>query len=294
MSLSGLDSAIYTAPFHVVLHNAIRERGLTLDRLRAHLAGRGISVGLSSLSAWQTGRSRPLQPASLPAVRALEDILGLPAQTLARLLTGTNARREAIVDIGPVADLLEMIPGAQNHDVEVISTQHKIDVDSDGRTTRVWTRRAIRVLRDGVDRYVERYYGDRDCDPELVSLQRLENCRVGKLLRHADAPALVYELMFDQALRAGDTWVFEAQLMHPPIGLSSEFAYGFRYPTEQYLLQVRFHPTALPTRANAFAQFNLSDQRHPIQRLILNKHNAVHLLASGVDSGVLGIEWNWD
>src|SRR5256885_8599794 len=77
-----LAQLLYTGPFHTALRAAVRERGLTLDRLRAHLARRGIPVGLSSLSDWQHGRRRPRSAASLRAVRALEEILGIPPRSL--------------------------------------------------------------------------------------------------------------------------------------------------------------------------------------------------------------------
>lgn len=293
MTRSGLGGVLYTGPFHVALRNAIRERGLTLDRLRAHLARRGIPVGLSSLSDWQTGNSRPVHPGSRRAVRALEDILGLPSTSLVRLLGNGSGPREGVSDIGPVAELLDALPGSRDRDLELISAQHKIVVDADGRTALVWTRAAIRALRNGVDRYVGRYYGGRDCDPGQVRAQPLDNCRLGRFVAHPSAPALVYELVFDQTLRAGDTWVFEAQLADPTAGVSTEFAFGFRYPAEQYLLQVRFHRGALPASTHSFAQFDLNDGRHTTGELALTKHNTVHLIASAVDSGVLGIKWDW-
>lgn len=293
MTRSGLDGVLYTGPFHAVLRNAIRERGLTLDRLRAHLARRGIPVGLSSLSEWQTGHSRPVHPGSRRAVRALEDILGLPPASLVRLLGSGNGPRKGMSDIGPVAELLDAVPGSRDCDVELISTQHKIVIDADGQTALVWTRAAIRALRNGVSRYVARYYGGRDCEPALVRVQPLDNCRLGRFVAHSNAPALVYELVFDQTLRAGDTWVFETELVDPTGGVSTEFAHGFRYPAEQYLLEVRFHPSALPVSTYSFAQFDLSDERHPTGNLALSKHNTVHLIASAVDSGVLGIKWDW-
>jgi hypothetical protein len=295
----GPGAALYTEPFHVALRAAIRQRGLTLDRLRAHLARRGISVGLSSLSNWQTGHTRPETTSSLRAVRALEEILGLPARSLARLLpAATGARpgrsdRTAISDIEPVVELLGSVPGALDRDVELVCVQHKVVVGPTRRATSLWTRSVIRALRDGVDRYVVRYYGNPGCVPSRVRPRPLGNCRLGRFVAHPSAPALVYELVFDHVLGAGETWVFECGLTDPTAGVSKEFAHGFRYPAEQYLLEVRFHPRARPARCHSFAQADLSDERHPTATLTLSAHNTVHLMASAVSSGVLGIQWEW-
>jgi hypothetical protein len=43
----------------------------------------------------------------------------------------------------------------------------------------------------------------------------------------------------------------------------------------------------------SFAQRDLDDERHPTGELRLSVHNTVHLVASGVSSGVLGIKWEW-
>lgn len=86
---SDLSSVLSTGPFHAALRAAVRARGLTLERLRSHLGRRGIAVGISSLSDWQHGRSRP-GPGSLPAVYALEQLLGLRADSLVRLLVAPD------------------------------------------------------------------------------------------------------------------------------------------------------------------------------------------------------------
>lgn len=293
-------SQLYTEPFDVALRAAIRERGLTLERLRFHLARRGVSVGLSSLSNWQNGHSRPETARSLRAVKVLEDILGLPPRSLVRLLAATGAdtgrgqaRRTGIVDIAPVAELLDTVPGSRDRNVELISVQHKIAVNAERRTESMWTRIAVRALHDGVDRYIARYYGKPCCVPALVRARPLANCRIGRFVPHPSAPALIYELEFDHTLRAGDTWVFESELVDPAAGVSSEFAHGFRYPAEQYLLEVSFHPGVRPEICYSFAQYDLSDERHPTGKLTLSAHNTVHLIASPVSSGVLGIKWEW-
>src|SRR4051812_6979901 len=117
-----LDVVLTTGPFDAALRAAVRSRGLTLDRLRAHLARRGVTVALSTLSDWQHGRRRPAIARSLPVVSALEDVLGLRSETLVELLVDPGAstpahrayRRRGVDDrSGDLGRLLDQIPGAR-------------------------------------------------------------------------------------------------------------------------------------------------------------------------------------
>ena len=47
------------APFAEALRQAIARRGLALNRIRTHLADRGLHVGVATLSTWQSGRRIP-------------------------------------------------------------------------------------------------------------------------------------------------------------------------------------------------------------------------------------------
>ena len=95
-----LDALLVTGPFHAALRAAIRERGLSLERLRSHLARRGIQIGVSSLSFWQHGRTVPTRRESVLAVHALEDILQLPSESLLRLLADAQDRYAVAADAG--------------------------------------------------------------------------------------------------------------------------------------------------------------------------------------------------
>lgn len=299
-------SALHTGPFHVALRAAIRDRGLTLDRLRWHLARRGISVALSSLSNWQHGHSRPEHTNSVRAVRALEEILRLPPASLVRLLTTAdptdtaagergNARCKAGLDEadGALAELLDALPGSRDCHFDVISRQDKLLVDVDRCGSRMWSRTVVRAQRDGADRYVMRLFGSPDGDIGQVRLHDLENCRLGRVQRHPTAPVMVAELLFDDVLSAGDTWVFEGWMSDRNGDPQTEHAHGFRHPVDSYALEVRFHAETLPVDCHAYAQPGLYDTRHRIADLELNRHHAVHLVAANVTAGVLGIGWRW-
>jgi hypothetical protein len=299
-------SVLHTGPFHAALRAAIRERGLTLDRLRSRLAQRGIRIGLSSLSNWQQGVSRPESSTSLRAVEALEEILLLPVGALGRLLdarrypdrsTGPSkgARRQEGLDehAGALAELLDDLPGSRLRDVDVLSCQEKAVVGADRRVSRVYSRTLLRARRDGVDRFVTRYFGDLGCAIGEVIVQPGENCRLGRVLRHPHAPVMVAELLFGTVLAEGDTWVFDDVLIGASGSICVEHAHGFRHSVGQYLLEVRFHQEVLPFDCHAYARPSLDDAPHRTGSLALNAHHAVHLVAHDVTAGVLGIGWSW-
>jgi hypothetical protein len=83
-----LTEALRAGEFHQATRLAIAHRGLSL----AHLNQRGVGVGQSTLSYWQRGLRQPEVPKALPAVRALESVLQLPADSLV-VLIGPRASR---------------------------------------------------------------------------------------------------------------------------------------------------------------------------------------------------------
>ncbi|GAA4536868.1 transcriptional regulator [Amycolatopsis samaneae] len=89
---SEVERLLETGPFAEALRAAIRARGLGLERIRYRLRGKGTSLSLATLSHWQSGRCRPERSESLRALRNLEEILGVPAGSLIRLLGPPRGR----------------------------------------------------------------------------------------------------------------------------------------------------------------------------------------------------------
>jgi hypothetical protein len=294
-----LDVLLRTGPFHAAFRSAIRERGLTLERLRARLASRGIPLALSSLSDWQHGHRRPGSASSLRAVGALEEILGLPGRSLVRLLVEPSVPpvrrpREGLDErTGVLARLLDELPGSRDRALDVVIGDEGAVIDEYRRTASIWRRLVVRARRDGTERHVVRYFGDVGCVVDRVRLSGLVNCRVGRVLRHPSG-VLVAELLFGETLREGDTWVFEHRLDDGTGGPATEYAHGFRVAEERCVMEVRFHPDARPVECHAFAQTGLYEPRYRTGDLRLNGHHTVHLVAEGATAGLRGIAWRWD
>ncbi|HCT76879.1 MAG TPA: hypothetical protein DGT23_09875 [Micromonosporaceae bacterium] len=281
-----IDQLLLSGPFHDTLRAAIRARGLTLDRVRSRLADRGWTVGLSTLSGWQHGHTRP---ASCHIVHALEEVLCLPRNALVDLIP----RSELDERTGVLGELLDGFPGSRDRTMDVLSQHQKIDVDTAGRSWRIWSRIVLLARRDGVDRYVMRYFADPGADLDQIVIEPTGGCWLGAVRRHDHACLIVAEFLFGQRLRAGESWVLEHRITDPAGCPSGVYAHAVRHRVEQYVLQVRFEPSARPIDCYAFTQRDLYEPKRRTAELLLNAHHSVHLIGAPLITGVHGIAWRW-
>ncbi|GGR92467.1 hypothetical protein GCM10010252_34050 [Streptomyces aureoverticillatus] len=305
-SPADLATALRTGPFHVALRAAIVARRLPLQRVRHHLARAGVHVGVTSLSYWQQGARRPQRAESLRAVRALEEILQLPEESLIRLLAQAHERTEterpaarsyrSLVEASDVlqsliADLGSPLDGG----LHTIGHHERIRIGPHRELLGRDSQHVVRAHTDGIDRYLAIHHGDPGCAPERMEVRALENCRTGRVRWHHDTGVLVAELLFDARLRAGDTHLFCYGFEDGTAGVSAEYVRGFSFTGGQYALQVRFAEDALPVRCHRFTQRSAAAPRLGRQELTLSgSHRSVHLVEPQVRAGLIGIAWDWE
>ncbi|GAA2509930.1 hypothetical protein [Streptomyces gobitricini] len=328
-----LAQILRTGPFHLALRAALAVRGLPLQRVQHHLAHRGIKVGVTSLCYWQQGARRPQRPESLKAVRALEELLHLPGESLIRLLGdpaggGAGRRSAAGPGAGPapgpgsgsgagsgpvparpagrsyrsllgasgaVEQLIAELESPADGGLHTVGHQERVRIGAGRELVGRKSQQVVRAHRDGVDRYLAIHHGDPGCDPERVVVRAGENCRTGRVRRHGDTGVVVAELLFDARLRAGDTYLFGYGFEDGTGGVSGEYVRGFSFAGGQYVLQVRFHEDALPVRCRRFAQTTAGAPRGARGDLTLSgRHRTVHFVEQGVRPGILGIDWDWE
>ncbi|GHB30077.1 hypothetical protein GCM10010377_20450 [Streptomyces viridiviolaceus] len=301
-----LDSALRGGPFHVALRAAIAARGLPLQRVQHHLSRHGVKVGITSLSYWQQGARRPQRPESLRAVRALEEILQLPEESLIRLLTEADdhasAQRPAArsyrahMEASGVLDrLLAELGQASDGGLDTLGLHERVRIGAHRELAGRESQHIVRAHRDGVDRFVAVHHGDPGCAPARMAVEALENCRTGRVRTHHDTGVLVAELLFDRRLRDGDTYLFRYGVQDGTAGTSREYVRGFGSAGGQYALQVRFETAALPVRCRRFTQHSAAAPRGGRQELAVSGlHHSVHLVEPRVRSGIVGIEWEWE
>ncbi|GGN68682.1 hypothetical protein GCM10011579_042320 [Streptomyces albiflavescens] len=301
-----LETALRGGPFHVALRAAIAARGLPLQRVQHHLSRYGVKVGVTSLSYWQQGARRPQRPESLRAVRALEEILQLPDESLIRLLAKADEHsgperpagrsyRSFVEASGVLERLLAELESPLDGGLHTLGHHERVRIGAHRELLGRESHHIVRAHRDGVDRYVAIHHGDPGCAPERMAIRALENCRTGRVRWHHDTGVLVAELLFDTRLRAGDTFLFRYGFDDGTAGASSEYVRGFSFAGGQYALQVRFAEEALPARCHRFTQHSAAAPRSGRQELMLSgRHRSVHLVEARVRSGILGIGWDWE
>ncbi|MEV7615426.1 hypothetical protein [Streptomyces sp. NPDC089799] len=300
-----LARVLRAGPFHAALRAAIAARRLPLHRVRHRLALRGIKLGVTSLSYWQQGARRPRRPESFRAVRALEEILELPAGSLLRLLSPQGgpaaparpAARpyRALLGVGAaVEELLGGLGLPADGGLHTLGHHEQVRIGPLRELRGRDSQHVVRAHRDGVDRYLAVHHGDPGCDPSRVRVRARENCRTGRVRWHREAGVVVAELLFDARLRSGDTYVFGYGFEDGTGGTSGEYLRGFGYTGGQYVLQVRFDEAALPVRCVRFRQSGPGGARTGLAELTANgPHRSVHLVDQDVRRGILGIGWDW-
>ncbi|MEE1754931.1 hypothetical protein [Streptomyces sp. SP18CS02] len=313
-----LAQALRTGPFHLALRAALAARGLPLQRVQHHLAHRGIKVGVTSLCYWQQGARRPQRPESLKAVRALEELLQLPGDSLIRLLGGragtggtggtggaggrgdaerpaTRSYRSPVEPSGAVEELIAGLESPADGGLHTVGHHERVRIGAGRELLGRDSRQVVRAHRDGVDRYLAIHLGDPGCDPLRVVVRAGDNCRTGRVRRHVESGVVVAELLFDARLRAGETYVFQYGFEDGTGGPSAEYVRGFGFAGGQYVLQVRFHEDALPVRCRRFSQTSTGAPRGGRGDLTLSgRHRTVHFVEQGVRPGILGIDWDWE
>lgn len=301
-----LDTALRGGPFHVALRAAIAARGLPLQRVQHHLSRHGVKVGVTSLSYWQQGARRPQRPESLRAVRALEEILQLPDESLIRLLAEADERATAdrpagrsyrsLIEASGVVDRLTADLGwSLDGGLHTVGHHECVRIGARRELVSREAHHIVRAHRDGVARFVALHHGDPGCDPRRVTVHALENCRTGRLRWDQDTGVLVAELLFGTRLRTGDTFLFRYGIEDGTAGASHEYLQRFGFPGGQYALQVRFDTAALPVRCHRFTQHSAAAPRSGRQELpVTSPHHCAHLVEPRIRPGILGIAWDWE
>ena len=294
--------------FAVALRTAIRASGLSLDRIQYRLRSRGVSISVTALSYWQSGRRRPERAESLTALTHLEFVLGVAPGALTALLgpPRPRGRPQRTPQYPPmdamwgsherVLSLLSRMNITSDTALSRISQHDRVEIAQDRGERSVRVRQVLRAEQDGADRWVLVYDVARPGNP-LPEIVPLQSCRIGRVARDEDAGLIVAELPFNRPLARNDTVIIEYELVFagPPYARGDDsFNRKFRLPVRDYVLELHFDPRALPKYCEQFALSTGEGELRPSRELVVESTGHTHAVALGFGPGTFGVRWVWD
>ncbi|MEU1072928.1 MULTISPECIES: hypothetical protein [unclassified Streptomyces] len=304
--LPELADALRHGPFETALDCAVRASGLSLERIQHRLAARGVAVSVTTLSYWRRGRSRPERPQSRQAVRLLEELLGLPTDSLVSLL-GPQRPRGRWVNRAPqtldtehlwqqyksLPGLLDAM-GSTDDGLARLAVHDRYEIDENGAERRLTVTMVLRAERERVDRLVLISRGD-DPQRDLPEIVGIRNARKGRVRSDTSVPLSVAELLLDRVLTKGETDVIEYTYAFSTTGArTSEVGTGFRAPARLYTLEVQFHPDAVPVRCHRYSGTTAGGPMHPAEQVWISASGRAAFTVEDPGPGFQAMRWEWE
>lgn len=292
--------------FPTALRTAIQASGLSLDRIQYRLRARGVSVSVTALSYWQSGRRRPERAESLAALGHLESVLGVAPGSLIALLgpprpRGRVQRESSRLPIEalwserePVTKLLKRIDFTTETALTKLSQHDRIDVGVDRGEKRISVRQVLRAERDGVDRTLMVYDLERIGRP-FPEITAHQSCRIGRIARDEAAGLIAAEILLNTPLARGDTTIVEYALNHPgpPYSRGDDtYSRKFTTPAREFVLELRFDPRALPAYCEQYT-VDPEEQTTTRRKIEVNAAGEAHAVALDYGPGTFCIRWEW-
>ncbi|MET9224726.1 hypothetical protein [Lentzea sp. NPDC003310] len=293
------------AGFADELTRAVEASGLSLERIQHHLEARGVQVSLSTLSYWRRGRSRPERPESLHAVAVLEEVLGVDPGTLTGQLGERRPRgrwvervaalegiwQEAALDLGRAISRVDQLTAAP---AKYLAVRDLVVIGPDRREVEMRSSAVIEAFDDGVDRILVSKTAD-ETDLSAGDIIALKSCRIGRVRRDEENKLIVAEVILDRVLRAGDTALIDLRMTASPGADSSSADRTFVRALREYVLEVEFHPDAVPVRCTSFTRSAPDAPVVGTGELWIGTTASTHMVVHEAQAGhVHGIRWEWE
>lgn len=280
--------------FARVLDAIMTERRIDAAELSRRLGSRGQRVSPAALRSWRTGRRQPEHQASLEAIDAIEELLGLAPARLRRSLQpsrrpGPRPPRqllgEQVDQPALMAALYEKVGLSVEPGFVLSSTQHILEVGTDRRPTLLTIFATIRAVRplDRVPLVVT------SADPNHpLRAEALVGGRLTASTRDMEHGIFVWVFELDRPLQLGELALIGTRTDWSP---GEPEADSYRIYLEDRAssvsLGVRFAEPAIPRSAVAFTAFDGGETPAPVIRA--NLTHAWHRTGPGS----VGLRWDW-
>ncbi|MEU3958542.1 XRE family transcriptional regulator [Streptomyces buecherae] len=291
--------------FAAVFREALRQRGLPLERVRERLEARGIRISLATLSYWQRGRSQPERAQSLRAVDALEDILALPTGALRSLLGPHRPRGRAVCELQDLSasqrvfgenSTVEQALGAAfahfNEDLCSVVIRETLRLDERRCIRSTSVHQVLRATRDGASRLTVVHCID---DTSAESIDVVVRCgKPGSVRFLPELRCIIIEVLLGRELARNETAVIDYEVLLGPSNVpSTHHERRTRVHLREYLLHVYFHPDALPASCHRYYRERIGAEKRSSRRLALDVSHSAHMLPIRCPAGVHGMSWEW-
>jgi hypothetical protein len=262
-----------------VLRQAIRRSGLTLERISAHLAGRGHRLSRTTLSNWQRGHTVPRRRATLAALNELETLLGLEPGIL-----------HADEPKGPAHEGMER---AAVGGFETVSAHERHILGADGSPVRHETRVVIRPLSREMDTYVAGFLSAPGARPARPRVTAVAGCDAGEVEVRGDVVQV--PLHFRMPVPRGRTHLLEFALdfdheYRPSLPEVRRVATG---RPRQLLIHVVFHRERRPIRVDACRWDAGGDLPSSSRQVRLDAQGSAHRMYLSPSTGNYGLRWTF-
>ncbi|MFI6497401.1 hypothetical protein [Nonomuraea typhae] len=304
-----LKKALEDGPFSAALRLAVQESGLSLDRLQHRLRERDISISRTTLSYWQSGRTQPERPASLRAVRVLEEVLAVPEGGLLHLLGPPRPRGRWAGQLAPrpprpdqswarpeglrrALAQLEATPESLT-DPECLRHSVLVRLDAHRQIRTVSTQTVLRATRQEAWRalVVCHAYMAGAAGPAIAQAR---GWRPGRIRADEETGIEVHEMLLDRILPAGQSTVATRTLAYPPGHLDPHTVWRAEPGTRELTVEVEFDPGALPVRCHAYHHASIAHPRAAVRELWIGASRTAARIVLDPEPGLHGVAWEWD
>jgi hypothetical protein len=299
-----LAEALHCGPFSLALRLAVRESGLSLERLQFKLKERGTPVSKTSLSYWQHGHNQPERPESLRALTVIEEILGLAPNALATLLGPPRPRGRWLVQkpgaLRPdqawarpdgLARALERMGSSLDafHRFAPLGQHLHLSVDADQKLESISYHLVARADVEDVDRLIVAIRSDAGtADPLDITSTR--GCRVGRQRQDKPTGFTTFELLLDRPLRKGELAVLHYKVR---TGLpDSMHSQRVQQSMRDFSMQVSFAPSVLPARVSRSYRSSINDSATVTDLSVGASHTAAYAVLDPAP-GIHTLAWDW-
>lgn len=285
--------------FATVLRSAIADSGLSLERIQAKLAERGVDISVATLSYWQSGRSEPGRRASVAALPHVEELLSLaPGELQAHLARTVRAPQNLasmlLSDIlgsdDPLSEKLLRADSRLREMLIIVSDHCTIRVDDTCRMRSRWVRRVLTSDVDGADRFLVLRVKHRPDDPD-PTFEPLSHCSAGQTYTDPGSSLIAQEVLLDRVLERGESIIVEYALSGPPSDM--EYASARRSALRELVLEIQFDPAALPTSCE-LVQSTLDGTDEVRAPITLDSTHCVRLVRHNLQPGRYAMHWSRD